>query len=226
MEASSSAILARGRPTSAMNIVDCIFLRNKGALGSAITVRYEDDDGDISGMSVNVDRCIFRNNFSPLSTILSYGNITVQHSLIAGSIDAENGWAVISADGTLSMNSSCIEDNVNSIFLFDEAELILNENNYGFNNTAGIGVCEGFYLSLRGTCESFGQPWCQIYPNPSTIPTHTPSTRPSNDNGISRKPISTHAPSFLPSINTNAACVTQRPSLFFVSIVVAFLLPS
>lgn len=207
-DATESAILAYGSTIGSVTFEDCYFINNQGTLGSAITARNDVLVG-ATAMTVEVIDCEFRFNVSPLATILSYGPLNLERSIITSTTtdNSDQGWAVIMGDtGTLSMSGTCIENNHNSIYFLDKAVLALNDKNFGRNNTSGIGSCEGIYLSGRSECVKLESDWCPLFPAPSSYPSNTPSRRPIGPPTIPPTATPTHSaiPTNSPSLPVNS----------------------
>jgi len=219
-DATESAVLAYGRTIGSVSIEDCVFSSNTGTLGSAITAR-NDVVEDATAMSVEVKDCEFRNNLSPLATIFSDGPLYIEGSIISASStaaiadDSNQGWAIIMGNlGTLSMSGTCIEDNINSIFLLDNAVLALNSNNFGRNNVLGIGSCEGIYLSGLNECVKLKAKWCPLYPAPSSYPSSTPTNQPIGPPTVSPSASPTHSakPTSSPSLPVTSGILSVELS--------------
>ena len=177
--ATDSSILAFAKSSASVTFDDCIFEENYGLLGSAITAK-NDANIENPGMNVVLKSCLFKNNVSPLATILSYGLLHIEESIIQSTSSSNGqGWAIVmSGFGQLYVSTSCFEDNINAIFLLDDAKLENNSENFGFNNTIGIGSCNGVFIDSYDECSPFSSQWCNLYAAPSEAPSLQPSSKP------------------------------------------------
>jgi len=205
MNSTAVSVQATGIGRARATFERCLWKHNMG--GAAVLV-YNDgvtidsqtnigalDPPSAPSMRIEFDTCEFLDNEVSFATVANIGGT----SIFLQSIFTRNGLSsagVISASYSafVALTECCFADNDSqfpgTVFLSNQAELSLNQDNYGtFNRAGSTDACKGIFTETsgscvenaicEGTCSVFEAESCAVPDAEFQVPTATPSMAPS-----------------------------------------------